>query len=96
MAKFADRFLITENCTSPHPQPTVLPSAKRKRINYSLSIFSIASPLPTQNKIHYDGGETARHDPNGFYHGISIKHQGKTAVLTGPPLTFDPPQIPGN
>ena len=40
-------------------------------------------------------GETARHDPNGFYHGISVKHQGKTAVLTGPPLTFVPPQIPG-
>ena len=54
-----------------------------------------SEPTTYANKIHYDGGETARHDPNGFYHGISVKHQGKTAVLTGLPLTFVPPQIPG-
>lgn len=58
------------------------------------SLFN-SEPTTYANKIHYDGGETARHDPNGFYHGISVKHQGKTAVLTGPPLTFVPPQIPG-
>lgn len=39
-------------------------------------------------KILSDHGETARSDPNGFYHGITINHQGQPYVLAGPKLTF--------
>jgi hypothetical protein len=49
-----------------------------------------SEPITYANKIHHDGGETARHDPNGFYHGITITQQGRQYVLTGPPQTFIP------
>jgi hypothetical protein len=32
--------------------------------------------------------EAARNDPNGFYHGMQVKHGGKTWVLCGPGATF--------
>lgn len=35
-------------------------------------------------------GETARADPNGFYHGMSVRHAGQDYVLCGPPLVFVP------
>ncbi len=45
-------------------------------------------------KIDHDNGRAARSDPNGFYHGIAITHQGRQYVLAGPPLTFLP-NLPG-
>jgi hypothetical protein len=39
----------------------------------------------------YDG-DTARADPNGFYHGMKVRHGGETLVLCGPPVTFIPGQ----
>lgn len=33
-------------------------------------------------------GDEARADPNGFYHGMSVKHAGTVFVLCGPPVTF--------
>jgi hypothetical protein len=30
-------------------------------------------------------GEAARNDPDGFYHGMAVKHAGTTFVLSGPP-----------
>lgn len=47
--------------------------------------------LPTTTyaeKTHHDGGETARNDPMGFYHGMAVKHGGKNFVLCGPELRF--------
>lgn len=35
-------------------------------------------------------GETARADPHGFYHAMSVKHAGQTFVLCGPPVVFVP------
>ena len=32
--------------------------------------------------------EAARSDPNGFYHGMTVKHGGREHVLTGPPAVF--------
>lgn len=32
--------------------------------------------------------EAARADPNGFYHGMAVKHAGVILVLSGPPVTF--------
>jgi ParB-like chromosome segregation protein Spo0J len=46
-------------------------------------------PAVTYNeKISGDGGESARNDPNGFYHGMRINHGGAAYVLFGPPLYF--------
>lgn len=32
--------------------------------------------------------ETARHDPNGFYHGMQVQRGGKDYVLVGSPVIF--------
>ncbi len=37
-------------------------------------------------------GDAARADPNGFYHGMNVKHAGASWVLCGPPITFVPGQ----
>ena len=34
--------------------------------------------------------DEARADPNGFYHGMSVRHGSKTFVLIGPPVRFAP------
>ncbi len=34
--------------------------------------------------------EAARNDPNGFYHGVAVKHGREVFVLCGPPLRFVP------
>ena len=33
-------------------------------------------------------GDASRADPNGFYHGMSVKHGGTMYVLSGPPMRF--------
>jgi hypothetical protein len=35
-----------------------------------------------------DPAREARDDPNGFYHGITVKSGRATFILTGPPVTF--------
>jgi hypothetical protein len=35
-------------------------------------------------------GEAARADPNGFYHGMTVRHGGQDYVLCGPPFVFIP------
>ena len=39
-------------------------------------------------KVAVNRGDTARNDPSGFYHGMSVEHGGKRWVLTGPPSLF--------
>jgi hypothetical protein len=34
-------------------------------------------------------GDGARSDPNGFYHGMHVKHAGRAFVLCGPCISFD-------
>jgi hypothetical protein len=34
--------------------------------------------------------DAARADPSGFYHGMQVKHAGKSFVLCGPPALFVP------
>lgn len=33
-------------------------------------------------------GDAARRDPDGFYHGMEVRHAGGEVVLCGPPVTF--------
>ena len=46
-----------------------------------------AAPTSYHDKVNRDCGETARKDPNGFYHGMAVKH-GQIFVLCGPPAVF--------
>lgn len=46
------------------------------------------TPTTYNQKTNHDGGETARNDPNGFYHGMTVKHGAKSFVLCGPPAIF--------
>lgn len=52
-------------------------------------------PTTYAKKVYVDGGETAREDPQGFYHGMTVKHGGREFVMVGPPVCFlaDGPQI---
>ena len=47
------------------------------------------------DKVRVEGGDAARNDPKGFYHGMAVKHGGTSYVLTGPPSLFiaDPEAI---
>ncbi len=40
------------------------------------------------DKVTADGGDCARHDPRGFYHGMAVKQGGKQYILCGPPVAF--------
>ena len=42
------------------------------------------------DKCALDYGNHARHDPLGFYHGMTVRSGGNNFVLCGPPLTFVP------
>ena len=37
-------------------------------------------------KLSTNGGDDARRDPLGFYHGMRVEYGGKPYVLTGPPV----------
>ena len=60
--------------------------AKAYRI---LPLPAFSDPVRSYAEKTRDGDE-ARADPNGFYHGMSVSHGGKTFVLTGPPACFAP------
>jgi hypothetical protein len=40
-----------------------------------------------------EDAESARNDPRGFYHGITVKHGKEQFVLTGPPIVFVPEPV---
>lgn len=45
-----------------------------------------------------EDAEAARNDPNGFYHGMTIRHGAENFVLCGPPIRFSAaasPERPG-
>jgi hypothetical protein len=51
-------------------------------------------PTSYHKKVSIDAGDFARNDPNGFYHGMTVKQGGRTFVLTGPPAVFMPEAQP--
>jgi len=46
------------------------------------------TPVTYAEKVR--DGDAARVDPNGFYHGVSVRHGGAEMVLCGPAVTFVP------
>lgn len=45
-------------------------------------------PTTYYAKTRERGGDTARNDPSGCYHGMTVKHAGQSFVLCGPPAQF--------
>ena len=43
---------------------------------------------PTTYRDKTADAESARRDPNGFYHGMTVRHAGRDLVLVGPPVCF--------
>jgi hypothetical protein len=62
-----------------------------------LKIFT-GTPMCYAEKIGTaENAEAARNDPNGFYHGMTVKQGGEMFVLSGPPVVFvaeDGPERP--
>ena len=53
-----------------------------------LKAFS-GMPMSYSEKIGTaENAEAARNDPNGFYHGMTVKQGQETFVLSGPPVVF--------
>lgn len=59
---------------------------------YRLVHPQMFSGEPTTYAEKLTDGDAARADPNGFYHGMTVRHAGAAFVLCGPPLTFVPGQ----
>ena len=49
-----------------------------------------ATPTTYHDKTAIEGGDAARNDPMGFYHGVSVKCGREALILMGPPLKFVP------
>lgn len=47
-------------------------------------------PTTYADKIHHDGGEMARNDPMGFYHGMQVTSGSQAFVMVGPEIRFVP------
>jgi len=61
----------------------------------SAEAYRLIDPLafkgePVSYAVRTADGDAARADPNGFYHGMSVRHAGQDVVLCGPPLVFVP------
>ena len=53
------------------------------------------APTTYSERVHGndDFGERARRDPNGFYHGVTVQHAGRSYVMTGPKVIFMPGEV---
>jgi hypothetical protein len=66
-------------------------SGRTEHEAYRMMPESMFSGAPTTYGARIATGEmaeAARHDPNGFYHGVAVKHGHETFVLCGPPVRF--------
>lgn len=59
---------------------------------YRLVHPQMFSGAPTTYAEKLTDADAARADPNGFYHGMTVRHGGETFVLCGPPVSFVPGQ----
>lgn len=46
------------------------------------------SPTTYAERVRPNGGEDARSDPMGFYHGVTVRSGGEDLVLCGPLVCF--------
>jgi hypothetical protein len=59
-----------------------------------LKAFDGTATTYRQKTRSAEDAEAARNDPNGFYHGITVKHAQDSFVLAGPPAVFVPEESP--
>lgn len=52
------------------------------------------TPTTYRDRVSLNDGDTARNDPNGFYHGMTVTHGGNQFVLCGPPLLITASEEP--
>ena len=57
------------------------------------SVFE-GTPTIYIKKVRPNGGDDARSDPMGFYHGMTVRSGGEELVLCGPQVSFVPGQEP--
>lgn len=55
---------------------------------YRFAHPSTFSGTPVTYAAKVRDADAARADPNGFYHGMTVKHAGTIFVLCGPPVLF--------
>ncbi len=48
------------------------------------------TPTTYAKKTHAGCGEAARHDPNGFYDGMTVTRGKQAFILCGPPVKLRP------
>lgn len=70
--------------------------ANRVARAYRLVHPSVFDGTPTSYavKVAVNGGDDARSDPMGFYHGMTVRSGREDLVLCGPPIHFVPGQEP--
>jgi len=57
---------------------------------YRLTLPQAFEGTPLGYRARVLAGDEARQDPNGFYHGVTVSHGGKSFVLCGPPAVLVP------
>jgi hypothetical protein len=84
--KWNDSLRVCTGCAG----SALTETGKHEHEVYRLVPLSIFKDAPTtySKKVNLEGGDTARNDPNGFYHGMIAKHGKETYVLSGPPVRF--------
>ena len=55
---------------------------------YRLVHPGLFAGTPTTYREKTRDCDAARADPNGFYHGMTVRHTGEAMVLCGPPALF--------
>lgn len=65
-------------------------SGSRSAEAYRLTRKELFNGTPVTYADKTADADAARADPNGFYHGMTVRHGGQTFVLCGPPATLVP------
>ncbi len=60
---------------------------------YRIVPIEASDCTPTSYAAKTRNAEVARNDPNGFYHGITVRHGCRSYVITGPPVELVPGQV---
>ena len=58
-----------------------------------LASSTVAPTTYSARSGNENAAEFSRNDPNGFYHGVTVKHGGQAYVMTGPEVTFAPGDV---
>ncbi|PCI09716.1 hypothetical protein COB72_05640 [bacterium] len=92
----ADKIAFTNSVRNPFTwkgQQWIMTGGKGSGIQAYRLVHPEAFPRTAttyEQRTRDDGGEAARHDPNGFYDGMTVTRGKKTYILCGPPVKLMP------